>query len=433
MSSLFPSMDAAAFGSFARYGKEHITFDRPGYLYIYLANETAADQEVYFDDLNIVHESAEAGFKVTQVNEYYPFGLTTANSWADPSYLHPGHLYQGLYAQYDSLTGTHTFQLRNYDPALGRWWQTDPYMQFANPYVGMGNMPHMGVDPDGGLVWWAVAASAYIAGSLSAWERGQAGWANPFNWNTRDILWATSVGFTALMIDFNVQHGVPKGGQNYHKLGTRISLEWSDFAHVLGDLPQDVYSLFKIPDINFNNFLVDDHIKEDFKRAITYLSKSSQAKRHISYVSRKGKVVVQLVDWVNKNTGGTLIDWDPRIGLSFDRGYGYHSPATMLFHEILHSYQKFRRPNWYKRTPGNGDSNVDKSYKFYPDKKEKFATRRANRAAAQLGEGLRVGYDDGREVVRGEVDSHEKKDSKEKTLEKYEHYHDILRRLKKKE
>jgi hypothetical protein len=101
ISPIFPAISAAAFGSFARYGKENITFDRPGYLYIYLANlpvrqagETAADQEVYFDDLNIVHESAEAGFKVTQVNEYYPFGMATANSWADPSYLHPGHLYQ---------------------------------------------------------------------------------------------------------------------------------------------------------------------------------------------------------------------------------------------------------------------------------------------------------------------------------------------------
>jgi RHS repeat-associated protein len=167
----FPGIETA-FGSFARYGRNNITFDRPGYLYIYLANETAADQEVYFDDLNIVHESAEAGFKVTQVNEYYPFGLTTANSWADPSYLHPGHLYQGLYAQYDSLTGTHTFQLRNYDPALGRWWQTDPYMQFAYPYLGMGNMPNMGVDPDGGFAWLPFAFYSALGSAHNAHMKG---------------------------------------------------------------------------------------------------------------------------------------------------------------------------------------------------------------------------------------------------------------------
>jgi RHS repeat-associated protein len=223
ISPIFPSVDAAAFGSFARYGRDNITFDRPGYLYIYLANETAADQEVYFDDLNIVHESAEAGFKVTQVNEYYPFGMATANSWTDPSYLHPGHLYQGLYAQYDSLTGTHTFQLRNYDPGLGRWWQTDPYMQFANPYLGMGNMPNATVDPDGGIAWWVVPAiTAYIAGSMSALERGQAGWANPFKWNGRDRVYAAAAFMVASCFTITPRGATAPNtsqGQNFGNVG----------------------------------------------------------------------------------------------------------------------------------------------------------------------------------------------------------------------
>ena len=43
--------------------------------------------------------------------------------------------------------------MRNYDPALGRWAQVDPYGQFSSPYNGMGNIPHWGVDPDGGFVF----------------------------------------------------------------------------------------------------------------------------------------------------------------------------------------------------------------------------------------------------------------------------------------
>ena len=30
----------------------------------------------------------------------------------------------------------------------------DPYGQYASPYLGMGNSPVNGVDPDGGLNWW---------------------------------------------------------------------------------------------------------------------------------------------------------------------------------------------------------------------------------------------------------------------------------------
>lgn len=44
------------------------------------------------------------------------------------------------------------FSLRgNYDSRLGRWASTDPYSQYASPYVGMGNNFVNGVDPSGGF------------------------------------------------------------------------------------------------------------------------------------------------------------------------------------------------------------------------------------------------------------------------------------------
>jgi hypothetical protein len=37
-----------------------------------------------------------------------------------------------------------------YAPVIGRWMSTDPYGQFYSPYLGMGNNPVIGIDPDGG-------------------------------------------------------------------------------------------------------------------------------------------------------------------------------------------------------------------------------------------------------------------------------------------
>ncbi len=42
------------------------------------------------------------------------------------------------------------FDLRHYDPVLGRFVTTDPYKQFSSPYIAMGNNPVVAFDPDGG-------------------------------------------------------------------------------------------------------------------------------------------------------------------------------------------------------------------------------------------------------------------------------------------
>ena len=51
----------------------------------------------------------------------------------------------------DPETGKEAFQLRLWDARIGRCLTTDPYGQFSSPYLGLGNNPMNGVDPDGGL------------------------------------------------------------------------------------------------------------------------------------------------------------------------------------------------------------------------------------------------------------------------------------------
>lgn len=58
------------------------------------------------------------------------------------------------------------------DYSMARWLSVDPYGQFSSPYVGMGNRPNMGVDPDGGLfglsAGWSALAGAGIGFAVGA-------------------------------------------------------------------------------------------------------------------------------------------------------------------------------------------------------------------------------------------------------------------------
>ena len=50
----------------------------------------------------------------------------------------------------DAETGKEAFELRLWDSRIGRWLTVDPAGQYSSPYLGMGNNPINGVDPDGG-------------------------------------------------------------------------------------------------------------------------------------------------------------------------------------------------------------------------------------------------------------------------------------------
>jgi RHS repeat-associated protein len=78
-------------------------------------------------------------------------GVLREQKWVDLDVKYR-YGYQGKYAEKDDETGWDHFELREYDPIIGRWFQTDPEGQFFSPYVGMSNDPVNGTDPDGGWV-----------------------------------------------------------------------------------------------------------------------------------------------------------------------------------------------------------------------------------------------------------------------------------------
>ena len=70
-------------------------------------------------------------------------------------------------AAYDAETGLYDFNARLYDPAVGRFYSTDPANEFASPYSYVGNHPTALVDPTGCITDSGRAALAVFCGVVS--------------------------------------------------------------------------------------------------------------------------------------------------------------------------------------------------------------------------------------------------------------------------
>jgi RHS repeat-associated protein len=84
--------------------------------------------------------------EVLEYSDYYAIG-GVARAGGELRYRHG---YQGQYAEKDRETEWNSFELRMYDPLIGRWLSPDPYGQYHSPYLAMGNDWVNSVDPDGG-------------------------------------------------------------------------------------------------------------------------------------------------------------------------------------------------------------------------------------------------------------------------------------------
>jgi len=125
----------------------NIKVKEAGYLFAYLSYEGQSNNYVHFDDFKITHTKSN----VLQYNEYYPFGLQTANSWTRESATENNFLYNAG-NEHNTLTGLYDLFFRNYDPALGRMHQVDPMADKYSthtPYKYGLNNPVYWNDPSG--------------------------------------------------------------------------------------------------------------------------------------------------------------------------------------------------------------------------------------------------------------------------------------------
>ena len=86
-----------------------------------------------------------------QTTDYYPFGM----AWSLNNLNKNKYLYSGKEIEDATLAGNvlalYDFGARFYNPVLGRWFNMDPKLQLANPYIYCGNNPILYQDPDGQL------------------------------------------------------------------------------------------------------------------------------------------------------------------------------------------------------------------------------------------------------------------------------------------
>ncbi|NBW35511.1 MAG: RHS repeat-associated core domain-containing protein, partial [Cytophagia bacterium] len=136
---------------------EKLSFDEvmpiDGYIYIFVANESNVSNtaSAYFDDLSVVHYKNTSSLKVTQVQDYYPFGLTF-NTYQKESSTDNKHLYNGKELQNDLNLGWLDYGARMYMSDIGRWGVVDPFADkyfTLTPYSYVANSPVLLTDPDG--------------------------------------------------------------------------------------------------------------------------------------------------------------------------------------------------------------------------------------------------------------------------------------------
>jgi RHS repeat-associated protein len=124
-----------------------ITVKEAGYMFVYLSYETASNNWVYFDDFKVKQTKTN----VLQYNEYYAYGLQTANSWTRENATGNNFLHNGG-TELNTTTGVYDLEYRNYDPVLARMTQVDPMAsQYSSltPYNYSFNDPVTFNDPDG--------------------------------------------------------------------------------------------------------------------------------------------------------------------------------------------------------------------------------------------------------------------------------------------
>jgi RHS repeat-associated protein len=124
-----------------------ITITQPGYVYIYLSNESATTVEAYFDDFKVTQTKSP----VIQSDDYYPFGLTF-NSYSRENSTPNQYQYNGKEKQDELGLDWLDYGARMYMPEIGRFSKQDRYSfkyYDLSPYSYGANNPINFVDING--------------------------------------------------------------------------------------------------------------------------------------------------------------------------------------------------------------------------------------------------------------------------------------------
>jgi RHS repeat-associated protein len=145
---------------------------------------------------------------VIQYNEYYPFGLQTANSWTRTNTTQNNFLYNEG-SELNTTSGLYDLPYRTYDPVLGRMNGVDPMASkygSLTPYNYAANDPVYWTDPSGAdMLPFCTTCGGFgiemqngggSGGESAGWGGyGSSGWANFLNGSTSETVSSWNVDF----------------------------------------------------------------------------------------------------------------------------------------------------------------------------------------------------------------------------------------------
>ncbi|NAS12894.1 RHS repeat domain-containing protein, partial [Poritiphilus flavus] len=124
-----------------------------GYDYVYQYKDHLGNIRLSYADDN-GNGSIDPSSEIREENNYYPFGLQHKgyNSVVNSTNIGQNWRYNGKEIAEDLGLNIYDYGARNYDPAIGRWWQVDPLaeqMRRFSPYNFAWDNPIYFMDPDG--------------------------------------------------------------------------------------------------------------------------------------------------------------------------------------------------------------------------------------------------------------------------------------------
>ncbi len=183
----------------------YVANDNGIFNYVYTYKDHLGNNRVSFADSNndgFINSTNE----ILSNTDHYAMGLTHHGEFISSISSNYNYKLQGKEQLAFAGYNMYDFGSRMYDPAVGRWFNTDPQNQFNSPYLAMGNNPIMIIDPDGELAWFVpIIAGAVIGAATTAISNPRADFG--------DILLGGAVGAVSGAVTAGIGSALSTGSQ----------------------------------------------------------------------------------------------------------------------------------------------------------------------------------------------------------------------------